>query len=277
MTEFRPIDIDTFTPATLTDQPQPMLEWVDIDHLVIDTRYQRSLTSAGKRAIQRIANEFDWRKYQPVLIAPTDGGMLAVVDGQHRAHAAKLAGLKRIPAMIVAMTPVEQAAGFAAVNRDQIRLSQHQIYRAELAAGIEWAVMARDAVEAGGCRIATAHPSSYDRKPRVIYAPALIKKMILADEARAVTVGLTAITRSSQVDDIAAYGNPILSVWLPALASCNPFLSLHDLPTIFDSCDIQTMLDDAKASVVSRQSPRAVAIEKTTNILRGALNSARAA
>lgn len=244
------INIAGFKPATLADQPQPMLIWADLADLVIDRRYQRSITAKGRSAIQRIANGFDWRKYQPILVAPTDGGKLAVVDGQHRAHAAALCGIEKLPAMTVPMTPTEQAAGFAAINRDRISMDAPTIYRAELAAGTQWAVDCKAAVEAAGCGLGTSRPAQASKRPGMVYAVNLIRKMVQNGESDAVTVGLRAIRESESGDNIESYGGPVLSVWLPALAMNQRFLVL-DLATIFDGLDILTMMDEAR--VTSRQ------------------------
>lgn len=244
------IDTTGFKTATLADQPQPMLIWADLDDLVIDRRYQRNITAAGRSAIQRIANGFDWRKYQPILVAPTEGGKLAVVDGQHRAHAAALCGIEKLPAMTVPMTPTQQAAGFAAINRDRISMDAPTIYRAELAAGTKWAVDCKAAVEAAGCGLGTSRPSQASKRPGMVYAVNIIRKMVQNGESEAITAGLRAIRESESGDHIESYGGPILSIWLPAIATNQRFLTL-DLPTIFEGLDILTMMDEARA--VSRQ------------------------
>lgn len=254
------IDIAGFTPAELTDQPQPMLIWAKIEDLVIDRRYQRNITVAGRRAIQRIANEFDWRKYQPILVAPHQGGKLAVVDGQHRAHAAALCGITELPAMTVPMTLTEQAAGFAAINRDRISIDALAIYRAELAAGTEWAAECRAVVEAAGCHLATAKPSAKNKTPGMVYSISLIRKMVAAGEGVAVTAGLRAICESAQRAEIESYGGPVLSVWLKALATNQRFLQLN-LADAFDEVDIIFELDNAKIKArATGQAARTIAI-----------------
>lgn len=242
---FATIDTTGFRPATLADQPQPMLIWAEIDRMVIDRRYQRAITGKGRAAIQKMADGWDWRKYQPIIVAPSEGGTLAVVDGQHRVHAARLVGLETLPAMTVPMTLREQASGFAAINRDRISMSGNQIYRAELAAGTDWAVACRDAVEAAGCELATSNPSSISKKPRVIYGVSLIKRMVANGEGEAVTAGLRAITQSDQRDQVMAYSGPVIKPWLMALARNQRFLRL-DLPSHFDAFDIPSMLDESR-------------------------------
>lgn len=239
------IDLTGFKRADLRDQPQPMLIWAQIDQLVIDRRYQRGLTGKGRSAIQKMADGWDWRKFQPILVAPTDAGKLAVVDGQHRAHAAALCGLEAIPAMTVAMTLQEQASGFAAVNRDRVGVSLNQVYRAELASGAEWALAARDAVEAAGCKLAGYNASSLTRKPGIIYGVGLIRRMVTNGEAAAVTAGLQAVRESDQRNDVESYTGAVLTPWLAALARNQRFLKL-DLSSHFDAFDIPSMMDAAR-------------------------------
>jgi hypothetical protein len=268
------IDLTGFKRATLADQPQPMLIFVRIDQLVIDRRYQRGLTGKGRSAIQRIANSWDWRKFQPILVAPAEGGKFAVVDGQHRAHAAALVGLEELPAMTVAMTPAEQAAGFAAINRDRVSVSVQQVYRAELAAGAEWAIAARDAVEAGGCHLATSNPTATSKAPGTVYAVGLIRRMVGNGEAAAITAGLRAVRDSDQRNEVEAYSGAVLTPWLTALARNQRFLSL-DLASHFDAFDIPSMLDSAR--IRARQtggSARSIVIDEIADTLSAMIRRA---
>lgn len=239
------LDLTGFKRAEMKDQPLPMLIWVRLEDLVVDRRYQRGITPKGRSAIQRIANNWDWRKYQPVLVAPSDGGKMAIVDGQHRAHAAALVGLDEIPAMTVAMTLQEQAAGFAAINRDRVTISLNQIYRAELAAGAEWAIQCRDAVTAAGCEISTYTPNSASRRPGIVYSVSLIRRMVANGEAAAVTAGLGAVRQSLQAAEVEAYSGGTLAPWLTAIARSQKFLRLP-LSEIFDTLDITSMIDAAR-------------------------------
>jgi hypothetical protein len=253
---FRALDIAGYTPCAIADQPAPVMDWVELDRCVIDGRYQRDITPAGRRAIQRIAEGWSWSKYQPILCAATADGRFAIVDGQHRAHAALVAGLGRLPALIVPMTPVQQAAAFGAVNRDRVKLSPAAIYKAQLAAGDEGAFAAAAAVEAAGCRLMTYNPSAAERRPGDVFAYGLIQRMVAEGEGAAVTVGLRAI-RESAVGNAArddnynthlrVYDSAILSVWLPALASNQRFLRLPDLAGLFGDIDWDGEFETARA------------------------------
>lgn len=239
---FRVIDLSGFTPAPLKDQPVPLLQWVAIADLVIDERYQRGITSAGRRHIQAMADSFDWKAFGAISCAATEGGKLAVVDGQHRVHAAALVGLDRVPAVIVPMTPAQQAAAFHAVNSARKRMDLGDTFRARLAAGDPLAVRADAAVSAAGCRLMTYVPSSLQRKPREVFTHALILGMIQRGADAVVTAGLRAMAASEAgnappvgVGDRAfrVWDQKVLAVWLPVLEANPQFLAL-DLASAFD-------------------------------------------
>ena len=117
---FRRIDIDGMQPAELAPQPAPQMLWVEIDQLVIDDRYQRPLNAGNRSAIRRIAGAFRWSRFSPIIVAPIEGGRYALIDGQHRAHAAALCGIESIPAMVALVAPEEQAQAFIEINTRQI-------------------------------------------------------------------------------------------------------------------------------------------------------------
>jgi ParB-like nuclease domain len=76
-------------------EPAPQLLWIEIKDLVIDPSYQRHIGKRGAANIRQIAENFDWSKFAPVIIAPIEGAQYAVVDGQHRTTAALLRCLEK--------------------------------------------------------------------------------------------------------------------------------------------------------------------------------------
>lgn len=123
---------------------------VDTGSPVIDTAYQRDVTSTGKEHIERIACEFDFAKFAPLIVAPAGDGLYAVIDGQHRATAALARGLSPLPALILDLEARAQAAAFAAINGNVTPMSSLHVYKAALAAGEAWATdLAALAAEAG--------------------------------------------------------------------------------------------------------------------------------
>ena len=101
MTEFlKPLPVVKVAIAACADvEPQKAeLLWVPIAKLLIDTRYQRDMTQSGVAHVERIAEKFDWKKFTPLIVTP-EGENFAVIDGQHRATAAKARGFTTCPAI----------------------------------------------------------------------------------------------------------------------------------------------------------------------------------
>lgn len=103
-----------------------------ISEMRIRKTYQRDLTKASARNALNIAKEFDWAKFGCLIIRPVKDGLFEVIDGQHRATAALLAGIQVVPAIIV---QADAADTFLGVNRTRTSLTPLAIFNAERAAG----------------------------------------------------------------------------------------------------------------------------------------------
>lgn len=219
MTEYRKIDLTGMQPISPASQPAPQLAWIEIADLVVDERYQRPLAAGNRAAIRRIASEFLWSRFGPVLVAPVEGGKYALIDGQHRAHAAALCGFERIPAMVALVAPEEQALAFIEINTRQIKVSSFIIYRAALSAGEAWAVECHDRVKAAGCQLMTAKWSQSNKKPGMVFSVELIRNLVDAGKGEAVTAGLTALLQFDQTS-VPNFSNMVLKPFLSAVAEC---------------------------------------------------------
>lgn len=217
MSRYRAICLDGLNSVEPVSQSAPQLMWVEIAQLVIDDRYQRPLNRSNLGAIQRIAKEFRWARFSPVLIAPIEGGRYALIDGQHRAHAAALCGYERIPAMVTLVAPEEQAQAFIEINTRQIRIRSNTIYRAALAAGEDWAIQCRAAVADAGCRLMTRNASTKDKKPGQVFCIDLIRTLVEGGRKTAVTNGLKAMI-AFDPDAVANFSDIMLRPWLGAVS-----------------------------------------------------------
>lgn len=217
MTHFRSIDVSDMQPASLAPQPAPQMLWVELDQLVIDDRYQRPLGVGNRAAIKQIAKDFRWSRFSPVIVAPIEGGRYAIIDGQHRAHAAALCGITSIPAMVALVAPEEQAQAFIDINTRQIRVSGHQVYRAALTAGEPWAVACDAAVKAAGCRLMGSPQRTAAKKPGQVFAIALIRKLVEAGHGKAVTRGLAAMLQYDP-ESVPNMSDALLAPWLGAVS-----------------------------------------------------------
>jgi len=217
---------------------RPRLEWVEVSKLRIDERYQRDLRLKNWRSIRRIATTFDWAMFTPVTVAPGAGDdQWILIDGQHRAHAAALAGIETIPAAIIDISTERQAAVFSGINTQRTAVSAFHLYRAALTSGEPWAIRAARAVQNGGCTLMTYNKSSLERKPREIFTVALIRDHVRAQRDAAVTAGLRALSGSSTGDDAALYQQAVLKPWLAVVVN-NPSLLKRNLAVFVSETDL---------------------------------------
>lgn len=210
MTDLRPIALGDRARTPGRKAAKPLLTWLAVDRLRLDDSYQRSLGAGNWRSIETIAADFDWARFTPILAAPLDGGLYAIIDGQHRTHAAALRGFDEVPAMVVPMTHAEQARAFAWVNGQVTAITIFHVFKAALVAGEPWALDARAAVEAAGCRLMTYPVSTYNRRPREIDAVGLVREHVRAGRGELVTAALRAISEAEIGDwpDVWGGGDP---------------------------------------------------------------------
>ena len=256
MGDYRKVDVSDFQAVRPRSQPAPQLMWVDIASLVIDESYQRPIADGNKQAIKRIAGDFQWSRFSPVLVAPVAGGRYALIDGQHRAHAAALCGFDSIPAMVTLVAPEEQALAFIEINTRQIRVGREQVYRAALSAGAAWAVACRDAVEAADCRLMATRYSTAAKKPGMVFAVALIQRMIETGRAEAVTRALKALMVYDSAS-VANFSNDLLTPWVSAVAESDA-----EVPTLVAALKVKRpwlVIDAADRTADAEHKPKAPA------------------
>lgn len=244
MTTLRRIDVSGRAPVVPLPQPAPQVDWIALEKLVIDDTYQRPLEAANWRAIERIAANFDWSSFGPLVLAPLPGGVYAIVDGQHRAHAAALCGFDTVPAMVVPMAPQDQARTFGRINGAVVPVARGLLYRAALAAGEDWAVRSDAAVAAAGCRLMGSHWSARLKKPGMVFSITLIRKHIEAGNDWAVTAGLRAIRDYDATGRVGLYHDYILAPWLAAIATDREF-EVYDLAGFLRQNDPYKVIEKA--------------------------------
>jgi len=141
----RPISTEGFeTPKAVSAGAAPMLQWLKIADLVVDTSYQRPIVGLGRRNVDRIARNFSWSCFAPVVVSPVEDGKFAIIDGQHRTTAAALVGIDSVPCQIVVAAREEQAAAFKAINGITTPISRMALHAAALVAREPWAVQLAD-------------------------------------------------------------------------------------------------------------------------------------
>lgn len=214
----RAIEVSKYLKTESAPGPAPMLQWLDIGLLVVDDGYQRELKAGNWKAIFRIATGFRWSRFSPVFVAPVEGGLYAIIDGQHRVHAARMAGIESVPCQVVHMTRAEQAAAFAAVNGEVTKVTAWQVFKAALAAGEGWAVDAASAATEAGCQLMTSNVSSWTKQPKQIYAVSGFRRVLASHGRDSVIAALAAIARAEGYGDTPESWDG--GVLLPVLSGC---------------------------------------------------------
>lgn len=157
--------------------PVPHLQWIQIEDLVLDPRYQREILSRGRANVLKIARGFDWTKFAPVIVAPVEGGGFAIVDGQHRTTGAALRGIEKVPCFVIMADPEQQAAAFAAINGNVTAMTPMQIHHARVAAGEPQAVALFDALNKAGITICRYPVPAKMMRPGETLAVGILSKL----------------------------------------------------------------------------------------------------
>ncbi|MBC8718216.1 ParB N-terminal domain-containing protein [Ochrobactrum sp. Marseille-Q0166] len=224
--------------------PAPMLQWVEIDQLLVDDGYQRPLSSHNWKSIRQIADGFKWSRFSPVLCAPVEGGLFAIIDGQHRTHAAAMCGYKSVPCQIVQMSPSEQAASFAAVNGNITKVTALNLLKAALAAGEPWAVECDAIAKEGGCRLMLSNPSSKDRKPGPIYAARMFRKLVESRPREALIKALKILMHAEgYCDNSDLWDGSLLEPMLLAMTEVPEYLEAEGFVSFLEIYDIWEAID----------------------------------
>jgi hypothetical protein len=135
----------------------PTLEWRAVSELLIDPSYQREIsTGPSQTLIRRIAMFWDWGLCQPLAVSRRPDGRLTIVDGQHRASAAKVRGdIPHLPCVITSYASAgDEAAAFVALNQMRRPLNALDLFKAAIAAEDNEALLILDCMKRAGLSLA---------------------------------------------------------------------------------------------------------------------------
>lgn len=194
--------------------PAPQLVWLEIVLLVIDPTYQREIGRRGSQNVQAIAEHFDWSKFAPAMVAPIEGGLYAIVDGQHRITAAALRGIEKVPCQIVQADRSKQAQAYAAVNGAITKTTPQQLFHAQVAAQNPEALEIAEVCAIGGVEIIRRNSLSSKMKVGQTQAVGAIRHCLKRYGRNTLITALQCITQTSD-------GNPgfVRSTIIEALCS----------------------------------------------------------
>ncbi len=154
-------------------------EMIDPKSLWVDEKYQRRLAAKGVKLIQKIAVDWDWRKFNPPTVVMAEDGKMHVIDGQHTAIAAVTRGdLDKIPVKLVgASTLQERAATFVGINSDRTAVTPVQLFYAEIAAGDAKAVAAKKMCDEAGVTVLRFAPPRGEFSVGETFAVATMRRL----------------------------------------------------------------------------------------------------
>ncbi len=107
-----------------------VLEYLSTSVLYVDPDYQRKAsTGSSKRHIDKIADNWDWRKVKCLNVAERKDspGMYAIYDGQHTCMAARKRGIDKLPCYIIKSDSIaDEANGFSGINCDRKNITSER-------------------------------------------------------------------------------------------------------------------------------------------------------
>lgn len=177
-------------------------EWLSLDQLLIDGRYQREPSPRGERRIGKIAQAFDWRQCTPIVCAEIEGqpGRFAVIDGQHRCGGARTRGdIALVPAWIIAADVRAQATSFIAINANNGKVANHSLWHARHAAGDEEAAKLFALCARAGVEICRYPKSALTRGPHECLCPGEIDAARLRFGETAIVRALAVLVRAGEI------------------------------------------------------------------------------
>lgn len=194
LTHLQPLDLGTH-PAP-DKGPSPQLQWIAIGDLRCDPSYQRQITRQGETNVRKIARAFSWSKFAPVIVAPIEGGVFAIIDGQHRTTAALSIGVKQVPCQVILATRGEQAAAFSAINGTVTRINSLALHRAAVAAGDAEAVRLDGIAARAGVKILAYPVPETKQKPGETMALETLRRALARHGETALVFVLTVLVKS---------------------------------------------------------------------------------
>lgn len=248
----------------LAEPPAPIvgesgrITWLPLDLLIVDDRFQRPVREAGRVAIRRIAAEFSWQRFTPLIVARvTEGealGKYAIVDGQHRAAAAKARGdLAELPCWLIAADLAEQAKAFMAINSG-VKVSALAVWHASHAAHDPDALHLFDVANKAGVEIAR-YPVAADRRPaNMAMNPDEIMRLLKVLGDAPVKRALRLLRLAGEAVDAPLIGRALMR---PLAQLCASQVDLfEDTHAVHVLSEIEPASFDASASSAARSSGR---------------------
>ncbi|WP_084327307.1 ParB/RepB/Spo0J family partition protein [Salinarimonas rosea] len=243
--------------------PAPMLQWIRIADLVVDDGYQRAIRGEGVRNVRKIATNFRWSRFAPVVVAPVPGGKFAIIDGQHRTTAAALLGIESVPCQVVIADAREQADAFAAINGAVTKMTPMALHHASVAAGDPEALAVDEACRCAGVHILRYPVDAAMQKPGQTMAVATLACALKTHGRDVLVTALQCITQTSNGEEPGLITSGLVKAICDVLSVRRDWLDAGErLLQAFDDIDLSDLVDQA------RLAPKPKGVSRTMEITR---------
>lgn len=203
-------------------QHEATYEYLELDTLHTDPRYQRAVSTAK---VREIAQHFNERAVGVLTISERANGERVVLDGQHRRDAMKLknrtVGLCEV---YRGLTLEEEAQIFIAKNSVRKNPEAIDVFRARLIAGDEKALLLKSIVEDFGLFIIVHNAGSHKRVPKGIYAVRALEEIYDTRGEDMLRLVLSIICQAWPDDYLALEHKVLLAI----AAFCHTYKDLYD-------------------------------------------------
>jgi hypothetical protein len=165
----------------MTSSTVPTIQELRLENLIIDARYQRPLSPAHLR---RLNKQFQQHLVGYILVSQRPDGSCAILDGQHRTQVLRSRGVLTARCSVYeGLTPEQEAEIFTATNRARLTTSAKDYFRARHFAGDPTCRSIQDIATTCGVILGSATPS-HSRNSAVTMAYACVENIYLTCGAR---------------------------------------------------------------------------------------------
>jgi hypothetical protein len=177
-------------------EKEAFVEWVPVQEMAIDPRYQRPPPSA--KELKKLVDEWDADASAVCLASLRNDGTYYMLDGQRRMYAAKSMGLKLLLTRVyIDLTSREEARIFRRVNKDRGRVTPLQVHHGAIHEGLPEALVIDEIVRRCGRIIG---PRANDK--RHIEAVSQLERTLRSHGPEGVFAAMWTLTRAWDQDHI---------------------------------------------------------------------------
>lgn len=222
-----------------------------IDRLQVDDTYQRAVSQNSIRNVRKIAKDFDWSKFIPVIVV-RDGDMFSIVDGQHRTTSAASIGITHVPCYVLSCSYQEAAAAFAAINGNVTPVTPIDIWFSSIAAQDPKSLLVKRVLDASNVTITRRKDGFRVGETRSINV--IIRAYEFYGDALLTTI-LQCITETGDGNPGMIVGSVINGIGRAIRSKPEMLANPAKLLDIFDEIDLTALMESCRTEYARTNNP----------------------